>query len=95
MIATNQTFEGRRIFLDGCSFVNCTFIRCTMVYTGVMGMEMDNPKIIDCQWVVQGSARETLGFLRALYQSGRADLVEAAFAQIRGVAPEKGKPTFN
>ena len=83
MIAEGQVFRDKRIYLDGSSFYQCRFERCTVVYAGTLGFVLDNPRFIDCRWEVQGPARETLGFLRALYAAGAHELVEQTFESIR------------
>ncbi|HEY1364300.1 MAG TPA: hypothetical protein VGF60_18805 [Xanthobacteraceae bacterium] len=83
MIAEGQVFRDKRIYLDGSSFYQCTFERCTVVYSGTLGFVLESPQFIDCRWEVQGAARETLGFLRALYAGGARDLVEQTFQSIR------------
>ena len=95
MIAEGQKFVGKRIFLDGSSFTKCRFERCTMIYSGHLGMEMKEPEFVDCRWEIQGPAKETLKFLRALYRAGAKDLVEATFDAVRGVKPKGSRPTLN
>jgi hypothetical protein len=86
MIATGQTFRDIRIHIDGCTFIDCTFERCHMVYAGALGVVMEKPNLVDCTWEVQGAARETIGFMKSLYQGGASALVEATFAEIRSGA---------
>lgn len=84
MIAENETFIERVIFLDGCSFKNCSFIRCKIVYSGLMGVEMEGQTFEDCTYHLKGAAQETIAFLSSLYKAGGKDLVEGTFRSIRG-----------
>jgi len=95
MIAEGQTFVRKRIYLDGCSFVRCRFEKCTIVYSGVLGMEIKEPEFIDCNWELQGAARETLNFLGAIYKGGARELVENTFRTICGEPPDTGTGTLN
>ena len=84
MIAENQIFRGKRIYLDGCSFHGCTFERCILVYSGTLGVDLVEARFIDCRWEVEGAALRTLRFLKLLYAVGARRLVENIFSEIRG-----------
>ncbi|MBL8580649.1 MAG: hypothetical protein JNL61_00290 [Rhizobiaceae bacterium] len=84
MIAQKQKFVGLRIHLDGGCFDQCVFERCTLVYSGVLGVTMDSSDFIDCNWEMQGPARETLTFLAMLHRAGARELVEATVFNILG-----------
>jgi hypothetical protein len=85
MIAENQTFTDKRIWVDGSSFHNCRFIRCVFVYSGLMGVAIVDPaEVTDCRWEFQGPAKETINFMTAFYQAGSRELIESIFDDIRG-----------
>jgi hypothetical protein len=83
MIAENQTFVGLRVFLDGCSFKRCIFERCTIVFSGLMGAELEGNSFSECQWEFTGPAQNTLMMMSALYSGGGQQLIEATLDKIR------------
>lgn len=93
MIASNQTFADKTVYLDGSSFYDCVFERCDLVFSGVLPATLSNPRFVDCRWQVVGPAQTTVGFLSALYRAGAKDLIEATFDTIRGKGQETSTQT--
>ncbi len=91
MITQQQTLKNLTIQLDGETFVGCTFESCELVYNGLMSTHF-----VDCvfgeniRWRFEGPASNTVEFMKALYQSGAAELIENIFRQIRGKTLEPG-----
>jgi hypothetical protein len=87
MIAERQTFVGKRVFLDGCSFYGCQFDSCTLVISGTIPFVLEGNQFNSCNWELLGPAANVRDALRSLYTGGLPSLVEEVFADIRGTSP--------
>ena len=84
MIAYDQTYKEATIYLDGNSFYRCRFERCVVVINGYIGCTLVEPRFIDCRWMVNGPAQNTINLMSALYAAGATELIESTFNAIRG-----------
>ena len=70
------------IRLDGNEFIDCRFDDCTLVFGATAPVTLDGctfgPGV---RWAVDGPAALTCGFLRGLWQSGGAQVVEEMLNQ--------------
>lgn len=84
-----KLFNKQTVVLDGNEFDNCTFEACILEFQGLRPVTLNNNTMNDCQWSFKGPAANAVQFMGALYQSGSsgAQLVEATFNGIRGLAP--------
>lgn len=81
----DATKENETIVLDGNEFVSCKFQSCKMVYEGGELPKLQHCHFAQCAWHLDGAARRTVQFLKAIYHSGPGgrDLVEQTLQQIR------------
>lgn len=93
MIADNMTFQGKSVTLDGSSFYGCEFDGCILVFNGLLPVILEGCSFSDCSWEFSGPARNTVNFMKALYESGATDLVENTLQDIRGEPTGRG-PTL-
>ncbi len=93
MIADNTTFKGKSVILDGGSFYNCEFDGCILVFNGLLPVTLEGCSFNNCSWEFSGPARNTVNFMKALYESGATDLIENTFQDIRGEPTGRG-PTL-
>jgi hypothetical protein len=63
------------VLLDYKRFENISFNRCRLVYSGGMPPELINVDILNCEFLFDGSAKNTLEFMTLLARSGEAELV--------------------
>ena len=82
----DETFENRRIPIDGVRFEDCTFARTKLIYYGERPVEFSGCTFDSCTWVFEGAANETLQFLSTLSlglgQDGQ-NLVTAIFKSVQ------------
>ena len=83
MIFENQNFEGKVIQLDGNSFYKCRFKRCVLLYHGYLNVFLSEPVMEECQFELQGPARQVIEFLANSYGGGLKDAIERLFQAIR------------
>lgn len=88
---------GLRIEMDGKEFRGITFRNCTLVYSGGSLTSLNNT-FLNCQWIFEGPAGNTLNLISQIYQEDGGDkLIEKLIKGIRlgainehdGVAVEK------
>ena len=84
MIAVGQKFDNLMISLDGSSYRDCEFSQCVFFFSGLLPVDLRGSSFTECRWEFVGPAANTMGFLKALYQRGETQLVEAVFADVRG-----------
>ena len=84
MIARDQPFKHCTIFLDGSSFYNCRFEQCRLVIGGTLPCVMDQPVIVDCDWMLEGPAKTTFQILAGLNKSGGGLVVSKLLTQFFG-----------
>jgi hypothetical protein len=100
-----QTFVGANVQIDGgVVYVKCKFVNCTLVVTGAGPVQLMDCQIdTTCRWTFAGPAANLISFLKASYEQGGREMVEALFREIRGESvaqpPEKtdkkgGGPTL-
>jgi len=81
-----STYESTVVILDNQSYENCIFRNCDIIYKGTSGINIVGCKFYDCSWKLEGSAANTLQFLRTMYK-GMGDfgkqMVEATFENIK------------
>lgn len=82
MIASDQTFSGMTINLDGSTYVRCRFERCEIVISGLFPITLEEPSFEDCQWSFTGPASITIEFMQAMHRAGAKDLIEKTCAGI-------------
>jgi hypothetical protein len=85
-ITQGHRFENEPVDLDGYYFVECTFYRCKLIFRGEDPVRLENCTIIECDWVFDGPAENTVRFLSALYHGLGASgevLVKAIFEGIK------------
>lgn len=57
------------VVLDYGSFSDTNFIGCKIIYRGGRPPTLLNCDLIDCEWIFEGPALNTVGFLRSLVAS--------------------------
>ena len=67
--------ENDIIKLDFSTLRDTTFYRCKLVFEGGRPPSMVNCDFIECEFILDGPARNTQAFLTILSQIGAADLV--------------------
>lgn len=81
-------FTRTRVELDNQSYEDCTFTECMIVYAAKGPVTLTNPNFVNCRFVVEGNAADTLTFLAAMYRLAPT-LIEQTFENIRIIG---GKP---
>lgn len=82
----DQSFDNRRIPIDGVRFVDCTSTPTKLIYRGEAPVEISGCTFDSCTWVFEGAANETLQFLSTLSHRLGADgqnLVSAIFESVQ------------
>lgn len=65
------------LFLDGQFYARTRFENCQMVYSGgILPVFQDN-QYIDCSWLLDGPANNTMDYMKLLIGMGGADIVKA------------------
>lgn len=84
----NGTYNNTRLNLDGHEYINCTLNNCELVFRGEQFTTLEGCTFNGCQWVLSGPAKNTVEFLRAVYQAGDwgKQIVEDTFDSIRSPA---------
>src|SRR5688500_6771764 len=59
---------GYDVPLDNNEYRRCRFERCRFVYSATGPVTFEANAVIDCDWVFDGPALETLNFLATLYR---------------------------
>jgi len=79
----NIKYSGEKIYLDGNEYFGCDFQNCELHYSGgavnLTGCSFDTTT----SFHFDGSASETIHFMRLLYHSGFKNLIEKTFENIR------------
>ena len=81
----NQTFDNRRIPIDGVRFENCVFSDTKLIYRAAAEVEFDGCTFGSCEWVFEDAALRTLQLLAALFDGLGIEgqhLVRAVFAAV-------------
>jgi hypothetical protein len=63
-VFSNQTLTRAQIILDENVYDKCTFEKCQIVYRG--GQVQLNSMMVDCVWVFEGCALNTIKFLQSV-----------------------------
>jgi hypothetical protein len=64
----NKFFD-QDIVLCNNEYRDCEITRCRFIYDASGPMVISDCKMIDCSWFFDGAARDTLGFLSAIYNT--------------------------
>jgi hypothetical protein len=84
MIAIGQQFKNIKITLDGGTFKDCQFEGCVLIYCGLLPVTMMGNSFAGCAWEFAGAARNSVDFMRALYNGGGKELIDGTINAIRG-----------
>jgi hypothetical protein len=82
----DQTFRNEEIHMDFNHFTNCIFIECSLIYHGYGPIGMDGCSFTNVRWIFSDAAKNTVGFMTALYAGageGGKKLIEATFENIK------------
>lgn len=70
MTARTKTIEGEIVKLDYGEFRNTIFKNCKMIYAGGRPPTLVNNDFLNCEWIFEGEAQNTVLFLKTMYESG-------------------------
>ncbi|MEX0349839.1 MAG: hypothetical protein AB3N15_10495 [Paracoccaceae bacterium] len=92
-MAQKETFQYSIIILDSNEFRDTRFEHCNLVYRGGRPPVLVGCEFIQCNWVFENGAKNTVDFLAALAKSGAQSLVLNALGLSEGaIAAETGTP---
>jgi hypothetical protein len=66
------------VYVDGQFYHNMRFENCQMIYSGGPLPTLLGNQFVNCTWLMQGAASQTLDYLRLLIAIGGRDLVKEA-----------------
>ncbi len=81
-----ETFENRRIPIDGALYEHCKFVDCKLNFRASDTVGFEHCTFISCEWVFEGAALLMLQFMAELYDGLGMDgqeLVKAIFASVQ------------
>ena len=81
--------------LDGNEFDGCVIQDCTLMYRGGEVPALTNCLVAYCQFAFDGSALNTIDFLRAFYRGGFQPVIDDVFQSIRTDGPPPTKETIH
>ncbi|MEQ8340075.1 MAG: hypothetical protein RID15_13860 [Marinovum algicola] len=81
---------GEVVKLDYARLSNTKFFQCKLVYEGGRPPMMENCDFIECEFILEGAARNTQAFLTLLANSGAEDLVVHGFLNLNSWGPKSG-----
>jgi hypothetical protein len=87
-----KEFTDQTITLDGEEYETCTFKGCRLVFAGGSVPMFYDCVFSECDWDLIGPARNTIGFLVALWTSGNRIYVEQIFSTIRSLKDFPDRP---
>ncbi|WP_139218705.1 hypothetical protein [Roseivivax halotolerans] len=73
-----RTVKGDVVVLDYADLRNTRYERCKMIYRGGRPPTLVNNDFVECEWIFENEAQNTLRFLKALVEGGGEDLVLAS-----------------
>lgn len=83
---TRNLIENEVVELDYKSFDGTEFRKCTLVYKGGLPPRLKDCSLIECQWVFEGPALNTVMFMRKLANSPKSEgLKEFVLTQMLGL----------
>jgi hypothetical protein len=82
-LITQATFGSEPQPVDGCHFDGCTFNGTVLVYSGGERPQFSRCTFNSVTWKFEGAAGNTLEFLRGMYKSGFAPVVEGTLQYIK------------
>ena len=65
----DQIFSNDVVVLDGNEFDSCCFSKCKIVYRAERATALRDNEFEDCEFVLEGAARLTMGFLKGMMDS--------------------------
>jgi len=76
---TNQktVVRGETVILDYKTLSDTRYENCRLVYRGGRPPSLVNNDFIDCEWLFENEAANTVAFLKALYTGGAQGLILA------------------
>lgn len=69
-VFTHNQFDDTTIKLDENSYDHCRFYRSTLVYAGGLPPSITNCTFVNCRFVLDGAASNTVQWLATLYAQG-------------------------
>ncbi len=85
-----QEVRDEIVKLDYSTLRDTNYINCTLVFEGGRPPSMINCDFIECEFVLEGAARNTQVFLTILSQSGASELVVNGMLGLKNWAPKDG-----
>ena len=82
--------KGEVVHLDYKDLENVRYEQCKMVYEGGRPPSMTGVDIVDCEFVFEGKADNTLHMLRLIAHGGDAGLVVNQMLGLKSWAPNDG-----
>jgi len=82
-----MSFQDRRINIDATHFERCTFKFCTLVFSGGLLPNFIDCEMADCNFILDGPARDTVLFCRMLGKMNLPHVVEAIIADMKKPLP--------
>jgi hypothetical protein len=71
----DQIFEDDAVYLDGSEFDGCLFKRCKIIFRGDAETALRDNEFESCEFVFDGAARRTMGFIKGMMDSSDGFLV--------------------
>ncbi len=71
----DQTFFNDVVILDGNEFDSCNFTACKVVYRAEHPTALRDNSFEDCEFIFEGAARLTMGFLKGMMDSSDGFLI--------------------
>jgi hypothetical protein len=65
----DQIFSNDVVVLDGNEFDGCCFSKCKIIYRAERATALRDNEFEDCEFVLEGAARLTMGFLKGMMDS--------------------------
>ncbi len=81
---TATAYNHETVVLDGEEFDGCEFRDCRLVYSGGKAPKFGDCRFYDCDWRFEGAAGETLKHMKAVWNAGGKQVVQALIKEITG-----------
>ena len=81
---SDTIFNHETVTLDGEEFSDCEFRDCRMVYAGGPPPVFQSCRFDDCEWKFEGSAANTLAYLKVVWAVGGKAPVQGLIKEITG-----------
>ncbi len=82
-----MSFQGQRIDIDATHFERCTFKFCTLVFSGGLLPDFVGCEMEDCNFMLDGPAKQTVHFCGMLGKMNLPHVVEAIIADMKKPLP--------